>query len=382
MRRRDCLKMATAGSMSMLGLTGCLSLIEGEGEDNTTQTPGDQVSDAPSTESKREVPTVTNPLDTSALKDDICSALTSEQLQKLNLQPGESVSSKGRPGCKHEYTDDFSSQIAIQIAKELENGLAGIYAREPKLSDFREIEIEGYPAVFAHAYNDGGERGFCQLYVALADTFLIRVIAQSGAVGSDYDSPCAIAELVAKIVVRNLKTTSTEPTDSQLPSITRSESKHEVPTVTNPLDVSTLKKEPCTVFSSEQLQKLGLTFDERGSTPLGNYCTYDYTDGSPSYVGIAVLKRFKNGLTDVYAREAESDYFKPTNISGYPAAYSMPGDVLDSKKSECRLYVGLTDSFVVVLYTNLYSSTNDYGRPCDVAKMTAETMIQGLQNGS
>lgn len=60
----------------------------------------------------------------------------------------------------------------------------------------------------------------------------------------------------------------------------------------------------------------------------------------------------------------------------------MPGEVLDSKKSECRLYVGLTDEFVVVLYTNLYKDTTDYGRPCDVVKMTAETMIQSLQNGS
>ncbi|PRX47675.1 uncharacterized protein DUF3558 [Prauserella shujinwangii] len=109
-------------------------------------------------------------------------------------------------------------------------------------------------------------------------------------------------------------------------------------------------------------------------------CEYEYDDDSASRVSIIQTPDFTNGLTDVYARKDSLAYFEPTEISGYPAVYASRSD--GRANGICQLHVGLTDSFVATLYVQLTHSTPDYPRGCEVAELTAQTMIENLKGGS
>lgn len=382
MRRRDYLKIATVSSPSVLGLTGCLSLVEENSEGGATTSPSKPPSKT--TDSERKVPKVTNPLDTSSLKSGICAALSSDQLEKLNLevekkQEEENKEEKNRPECEYKYAGGLSSEVSIQlVSNDFKNGIAGLYAREKALGYFEAIEIAGYPAVFADKMDKLG-RGYCQLYTGLSDTDVIRVIAQLYFSSPDYGLSRDVVELVTKAVIQNLKGGSKDLT---LPNTASVENNGTVPSVTDPLDVSALKSDACTALSSDQLDKLGLIPKKRLSTPLCDCCDYEYSSESYTHVKIAGLKRFKNGIADIYARKELFNYFEPTQISGYPAVFAVPEFTGNEKESNCRIYIGLTDNFVVSVFTKLYDDTPDYGRPCEVVKLTAETMIQNLKNGS
>lgn len=369
MRRRDYLKLVTASTTSPLILSGCLNSTEDDGTTSPTQTPSSPAS---------EVPTITNPLDVSGIKTDPCTALSSEQLQKLGLKAGKEESEESGQSCKYKYANGSYSHVTIEVS-EFKTGWDGVYARKKITNQFRETEIRGYPAVFA-SLSDKAARGFCQVYIGLADTSVVRLTITLSSDTSDYGLSCDVIKVAADYTIQNL-TAATETTDPTLSSTLGTVSKNEVPTVTNPLDVSTLKSDPSTALSSNQLQKLGLAPSKKGSTPLSDYCKYEYTD-EYSFVEIGVLKRFKNGLADIYSRKKAFNTFEITQIAGYPAVYANLYHFEVEKAQTCRLYVGLTDTCVVVVYPDLVSGTSDYGQPCDVSKQTAKAMIQNLKDGT
>lgn len=153
------------------------------------------------------------------------------------------------------------------------------------------------------------------------------------------------------------------------------------PRVTDPLEVSELEGNPCTALSDVQRDKLRLKAGTEKSGKIGLYCAYYYANGSGNNVSVGISKPFTDGLSDVYAKREALGHFQPTTIAGYPAVYAGPYHDR-SAEGECQLFVGFTDTDVVRLTVILGSDTHDYSRPCDVADLTAKTVIQHLQDGS
>lgn len=155
-----------------------------------------------------------------------------------------------------------------------------------------------------------------------------------------------------------------------------------VPDVTDPLDVSALRTNPCAALSDAQRNELnlkqGTTYgDDSGEQESGfPDCKYEYASAFGNQVSIEVSQKL-NGLDDVYSKRATLKHFEPTEISGYPAVYAARID--GSEDGVCQLYVGVNNTTVVRLLAQLSDNTGDYSRPCDVVKLTAKTMIKNLK---
>lgn len=153
------------------------------------------------------------------------------------------------------------------------------------------------------------------------------------------------------------------------------------PRVADPLDVSALRRDPCTALSAAQVEQLNLLPGEQDSTSARkSFCVYKYNDESGSSVSVRHEDKLVNGLSGVYERKNALGYFEPTQVSGYPAAYASPND--SRTDGICQLHVGLTDTFVVSVFSRLSTYTRDYPKGCEVTKITAEAMIKNLKGGS
>lgn len=160
-------------------------------------------------------------------------------------------------------------------------------------------------------------------------------------------------------------------------SPTSSESKvPSVPSIDNPLEASQLEADPCVALPPPQLDRLGLKPGTRESASFGPLCEYEYTDVVGNQVSVAITKKFKRGLADVYARKKALGYFEPTTVAGFPGVYVSKDEA--PSKGVCQLYVGLNSGLAPVVIAQLSGGT-DYGRPCQVADMTAEAMIENLK---
>lgn len=149
-----------------------------------------------------------------------------------------------------------------------------------------------------------------------------------------------------------------------------------VPHVTNPIQAPGLAAEVCQTLSGEQVQKLGLSQGTPETDKSGPVCIWEYADVSINQVVIGVTTRFDDGLADVYKRKDALGYFEETTIAGYPGV--IVGKYGPPDKGFCQLYVGLNRSLAPVVTAQLGGGT-DYGRPCEVAELTAKAMIENLK---
>ncbi|PRX47673.1 uncharacterized protein DUF3558 [Prauserella shujinwangii] len=109
-------------------------------------------------------------------------------------------------------------------------------------------------------------------------------------------------------------------------------------------------------------------------------CAYKYASDASSQIHVILDTNLSNGLSDIYARESGLAYFEPTTVSDYPAVYA--GSTDDRANGVCELHIGVTDSVAVTLIAYLSPGTSDYPRGCEVAELTAKTMIENLKGGS
>ncbi|MFD2397892.1 DUF3558 domain-containing protein [Prauserella oleivorans] len=152
-----------------------------------------------------DTPSVAEPLDVSSLEQDPCAALSSQQVQQLNLQPGKRESTNsGAPVCEYEYKEDSGSQVSVILTPEFTNGIGDVYARKDALAYFEPTEIAGYPAAYA-SNSDGRSEGTCQLHVGLTDQFVVSTMVQLSSLNADYPRGCEVAELSTQTMIENLK---------------------------------------------------------------------------------------------------------------------------------------------------------------------------------
>ena len=172
----------------------------------------------------------------------------------------------------------------------------------------------------------------------------------------------------------------TAPTNDDEPSTARTSTQRagQAPPIDEPLDVSTLTSEPCSALSETQRDELNLKSGKVKEGSTGPYCKYRYRNDSGNLVTVGVSNRLPQGLDSVYGKRENLEVFESTTIAGYPAVYAAQHD--QREQGLCQLYVGVTDTNVVRLMAQLYPDTHDYPRGCEVAELTAETMIEHLSN--
>ncbi|MFD2397895.1 DUF3558 domain-containing protein [Prauserella oleivorans] len=174
--------------------------------------------------------------------------------------------------------------------------------------------------------------------------------------------------------------TGESPASSSAAPSSSADPASDVPRVTEPLDISVVKQDPCAALPESIAAGLNLLPGVRDSIQQGPYCKYEYDDDSGSIVNVQYEEPFSNGLADVYARKEALGVFEPTTVSGYPAVYA---DRVDSRsEGVCQLLVGMSDTEVLTFYADLRPSTSDYPQGCAVAEKTAETVIENLKGGA
>lgn len=171
--------------------------------------------------------------------------------------------------------------------------------------------------------------------------------------------------------------TDTGQATSASPTGTGADGANGAPRVADPLDASAIEQNPCTALPDATAETLNLHPGKQDALSTGEqYCEYEYNDDSGSRVNIKYESTFANGLGDVYARKGELGHFEPTEIAAYPAVFA---DRVEPREGTCQLLVGLSDTSVVNVFTQLTQSTSDYPQGCAVAEKTTETMIENLK---
>lgn len=155
------------------------------------------------------VPTIENPLDTSAFHREPCRVLTAEDLLALGMATGtgepEPEAALG-PGCR--WSDRFTgpSDSSIDVTFADGGGLAETYARRDTFSYFRELPpVHGRPTVAAGTTTGGGPpetEGTCAVAVGVSQDRSVLVEVVAGAASPHRADPCGRAVAAADLVMR------------------------------------------------------------------------------------------------------------------------------------------------------------------------------------
>ncbi|WP_139320568.1 DUF3558 domain-containing protein [Saccharomonospora sp. CUA-673] len=165
----------------------------------------DKTTAATDTGSTGEAPRVVNPVDTAALQQDPCAALSDAQAAERNLERGVSEELDGDPSCIYRYTDDSGSRVRFAQNPDLTNGLDDLYAQKDTFGLFEEAEVAGQPAVFTSQYDDDRDEGFCYLQLGLTDNEFMSVMVSVRPSSDDYPQGCDVAEAVAGDMIEHLR---------------------------------------------------------------------------------------------------------------------------------------------------------------------------------
>ncbi|RZQ65056.1 DUF3558 domain-containing protein [Amycolatopsis suaedae] len=148
-------------------------------------------------------PRVGEPLNTSTLSSDPCSAVSASKLSELGLADGTSRESAVGPSCYWKQTAADANRVDLTANPKNTNGLSDIYDQKAEFAYFEETQVAGYPAVYA---SDADQRssGDCTLHVGVTDQLAVQVSTQFLR-EPDKANPCPVAEKVAVAMVETLK---------------------------------------------------------------------------------------------------------------------------------------------------------------------------------
>ncbi|TWP52459.1 DUF3558 domain-containing protein [Lentzea tibetensis] len=151
----------------------------------------------------------------------------------------------------------------------------------------------------------------------------------------------------------------------------------EAPPVTGPeISLDKFKSAPCTLVPAEQLSKIGDLREGRPADRQGQpQCSWE---PKASTGGVAfTLTISKSTLSDYYKGKSNYNYFKPTEISGYPSANF---DGTEGKNGHCGTAIALgKDSTLVVQITVRGKESPSYTTPCVESERISTVAIDGLK---
>ncbi|RSN14879.1 DUF3558 domain-containing protein [Amycolatopsis roodepoortensis] len=196
--RRSLVLLLAAGAL----VAGCSGTKNGTASSEPSYTTGAGASSA-SSDSSGSAPKVANPLKTSSIENDACSALSAAKRTELGLGEGEQRTTSVGPGCSIFAADDRLNQIEISPVLANKNGLSDVYDTKANNEYFEPTEVAGYPAVYA-ASLDARNKGKCGLFVGVTDQLAVNILVQydNGPGASD---PCPVALKVGEAMIETLK---------------------------------------------------------------------------------------------------------------------------------------------------------------------------------
>jgi hypothetical protein len=150
---------------------------------------------------------VDDPLDASRFITDPCAVLTREQLDGFSVgglgipTTSGGVAKYAGPFCSWHADPELDSTMAVGFITGNKNGLADMYRGRERFEDFRPVEVDGYPGVFANS-PDLRASGSCDLAVGVSGTLMIRASEQGQL---DAHGACERAVQVARAALKTLR---------------------------------------------------------------------------------------------------------------------------------------------------------------------------------
>ncbi|GLZ32141.1 hypothetical protein Lesp02_43290 [Lentzea sp. NBRC 105346] len=161
------------------------------------------------------------------------------------------------------------------------------------------------------------------------------------------------------------------------PTSTSASSSGEAPPVTGtPLSLDKFKTDPCTLLTPEQITQLGdMKPGEKRDRSGQPQCIWH--PKAPTGAFSFTYTFSKSTLNDYYKGKSNYPYFKPAQVSGYPAA-SFDG--IDGVHGDCSTVVALSDKTALMVQVNMSTKTApNYSTPCTVSEKGAAIAIEGLK---
>ncbi|MGH3623050.1 MAG: DUF3558 domain-containing protein [Sciscionella sp.] len=151
------------------------------------------------------------------------------------------------------------------------------------------------------------------------------------------------------------------------------------PEVTNPLDASRFVTAPCAALGNTDLTSLGLAGarSESISTAGASGCQWQTNSVAD---GISWITPQKSGLSSVYAKKSELEYFRPTTVAGHPAVYAAIADLRSG--GTCQLDVAVNNGLYFAVQWQMDDTGNastNATRSCAAAKQTATVVIENVK---
>lgn len=157
----------------------------------------------------------------------------------------------------------------------------------------------------------------------------------------------------------------------------------DVPKVTDPIDMSKYKKNPCAVLTESQLEQLSIPTEPetRLDGPAGPTCDWEATDETGiSMSGGPVTAGAGSSLAASYERYRQGgfDNFKPVKFVGYPG-YLRRKDGIDD---QCTAAVAVRNDLLYSLTVIVGEETPYYGKPCVYIRKAAKLATMTMSGGS
>lgn len=156
-----------------------------------------------SSETGGSAPKVPSPLNTAAITSDACATLSASARATLGLGDGSSRSTANGPSCTFQEAADPGNQIDVTTVTANKNGLSDVYDTKANDAYFEEVQINGYPGVFAAALDDRSGGG-CGLFVGVTDELSVNILAQYDH-GTGATDPCPVVQKFGEAMIQTLK---------------------------------------------------------------------------------------------------------------------------------------------------------------------------------
>lgn len=163
-------------------------------------------------------------------------------------------------------------------------------------------------------------------------------------------------------------------TTPQSPPASTTGSAAKAPAVAHPLDATKIMSQPCTALTPTDVSGLNIVngSGKPDSDNNGSQCSWAGDSGGTVSVGWVTTN--KDGLSDLYAKSSTMAYWRPTTVSGYPAAY---GDALSDGRGQgdCVINTAVSDQLYFIAQVD---TPQNASQSCTLASQAAADVIKNL----
>jgi hypothetical protein len=153
-----------------------------------------------------------------------------------------------------------------------------------------------------------------------------------------------------------------------------------IPPITQPqLSLSVYAGKPCQLFGVDQLISLDVT--EAGNPDAGEASRCRWTTNGAARTGTisVTLSGTMRGIDGVYAAQRDFPFFRPTEVSKYPA---VNRDTAQGSTGTCATVVGIANGATFEIQVDVGDKQSaQYSSPCTVSEQAAAIAVGNLQGG-